>query len=196
MKGVTTSMFSVRGLALMSRLEYFETKYGIVKYKEFLKKISTDEVNFSRQPVDAAHIYSDRILAQIDQILLEEYLNNDLNEFLKLGKWSADNFIYRYFSLYVENSEPHEFLDQYARLRDYLIGSGEMTTQMIDKNYITIAIDYGQAIPKSICLSEQGFLEGGLEQCGAQNIKIKETSCASESDNFTCQFEISFEQQR
>jgi len=186
-------MFSVRGLALMSRLEYFESKYGMVKYKEFLKKISSDEVNFSRQPVDGAHIYSDSILAKIDQILLEEYLNNDISEFLKLGKWSADNFIYRYFSLYVDNSQPDEFLGQYARLRDYLIGSGNMTTQIIDKNHITVVIDYGQAISKSICLSEQGFIEGGLEQCGATDIKIEETACASESDNFVCQFEISFE---
>ena len=185
-------MFSVRGLALMSRLEYFETKYGIVKYKEFLKKISNDEINFSRQPVDASHVYSDRILAEIDKIFLEEYLDNDLNEFLKLGKWSADNFIYRYFSLYVENSEPDEFLDQYTRLRDYLIGSGDMTTQLVDNNHIKVSIDYGQAIPKSICLSEQGFIEGGMEQCGAKGIQIKETVCASESDDFTCRFEILF----
>ena len=185
-------MFSVRGLALMSRLEYFESKYGVVKYKEFLKKISTDEINFSRQPVDGAHIYSDHILAQIDQILLEEYLNNDLDEFLKLGKWSADNFIYRYFSLYVDNSEPHEFLVQYARLRDVLIGSGEMQIQVVDKNRITVSIDYGQTIPKSICLSEQGFIEGGIEQCGAKKIEISETVCASESDKFTCEFDIKF----
>jgi predicted hydrocarbon binding protein len=186
-------MFSVRGLVLMSRLEYFESKYGVVKYKEFLKKISSDEVNFSRQTVDGAHIYSDRILAKIDQILLEEYLNNDINEFFKMGKWNADNLIYRYFSLYVDNSEPHEFLAQYARLRDYFIGSGDMTAQIIDKNNITIAIDYGQAISKSICLSEQGFIEGGLEQCGATHINIKETACASESDNLACHFEISFD---
>lgn len=185
-------MFSVRGLALMSRLEYFENKYGIVKYKEFLKKISSDEINFSRQPVDGAHIYSDTILAEIDKILLEDYLDNDLNEFLKLGKWSADNFIYRYFSLYVENSDPYEFLNQYARLRDYLIGSGRLITQVIDKNKLTVSIDYGQAIPKSVCLSEQGFIEGGLEQCGAKNIKITETMCASESDAFICKFEIFF----
>lgn len=194
MKGVTTSMFSVKGLALMSRLEYFESKYGIVKYKEFLKKISNEDVNFSRQPVDGAQIYSDSLLAQIDQILVEEYFDNDMSEFLKVGKWSADNFIYRYFSLYTENSEPYEFLDQYARLRDYLIGSGVMTTQVINKNQINVAIDYGQTIPKTICLSEQGFLEGGLEQCGALNIKIVESACASDSNNFTCQFKIYFEQ--
>jgi hypothetical protein len=191
-KGAVNNMFSVRGLALMSRLEYFESKFGIVKYKEFLKKISTEEINFSRQPVDGAHIYSDSILAKIDQILLEEYLNNDLNEFLILGKWSADNFIYRYFSLYVDNSEPHEFLVQYARLRDYLIGSGEMQIQIKGKNHLTVTIDYGQTIPKSVCLSEQGFLEGGLEQCGAKKISISEKVCASESDTYKCQFEIEF----
>ena len=76
MKGVTTNMFSVRGLALMSRLEYFESKFGVVKYKEFLKKISTEEISFTRQPVDGAHIYSDSLMVRIDQILIEEYFNN------------------------------------------------------------------------------------------------------------------------
>ena len=193
MRGMATSMSSVRGLALMSRLEYFENKYGVINYKEFLKKISTEELNFSRQPVDGAHIYPDSLIVRIDQILMEEYFNNDMNEFLKMGKWSAENFIYRYFSLYVDTSEPFEFLDQYARLRDYLIGSGVMTVQVIDKNKINVDIDYGQTISKSICMSEQGFLEGGLEQCGAEHTKIVETTCASESDNFTCRFEISFE---
>ena len=103
--------------------------------------------------MDGAHIYSDSLMVRIDQILIEEYFNNDMSEFLKLGKWSADNFIYRYFSLYVENSDPSEFLDQYARLRDYLIGSGVMTTQPIDKNQINVTIDYAQTISKSICLS-------------------------------------------
>ena len=185
-------MPSVRGLALMSRLEYVEKIYGPDKYRDFLRKISSDEVNFFRQPVDYANIYSDKILATIDQILLEDYFEGDISKFREVGQWSADNFIYCYFSQYVDSANPPDFLAQYSRLRDYLIGSGEMTTEPVSKNLIRVNIDYGQVIPKSICLSEQGFLQGGMEQCGASNIKIEELTCASDSDTFVCSFKIHY----
>jgi hypothetical protein len=92
----------------------------------------------------------------------------------------------------VDDSEPLNFLTQYGRLRDYLIGSGEMKIQSIDDKHLTLSIDYGQYIPKSVCLSEQGFIEGGMEQCGAENVKIIETVCASESEDFTCKFDVTY----
>jgi len=189
-------MSSVRGLALASRLEYFETKYGAEEYRKFLKKISTDEINFSRQPVDGSYTYPDSLLARIDQILLKDYFENDVNHFRSVGRWDAENFVSRYFSLYVQESQPLEFLIQYARLREYLIGSGEMTVHVLENNRINLSIDYGQEIPKTVCLSEQGFLEGALEHCGAADVDINETTCASESDTFICQFEIHFSQKK
>lgn len=186
------NMSSVRGLALMSRLEYFERIYGSDKYRDFLKKISSDEVNFFRQPVDYANTYSDKILAAIDQILLEDYFEGDINKFREVGLWSADNFIYRYFSQYVDNASPPDFLLQYSRLRDHLIGSGQMIVEPVNDNLIKVNIDYGQVIPKSVCLSEQGFLQGGMEQCGASKIKIEELGCASDSETFICSFEIKY----
>jgi len=185
-------MSSIRGLVLMSRLEYLEKKYGAEEYREFLKKISTDEVNFLRQPLDVALIYPDSLLATIDQILLHDYLNENIDEFKNLGKWGADNFMYRFFSQYVDDAEPLNFLTQYGRLRDYLIGSGEMKIQSIDEKHLTLSIDYGQQISKSVCLSEQGFIEGGMAQCGAKDISIIETTCASESEDFICQFDVKF----
>jgi predicted hydrocarbon binding protein len=183
-------MPSIRGLVLMSRLEYIEKKYGAEEYRDFLKKISTEEINFLRQPLDGAFIYPDSILLTIDRIMLEEYLNNDLQAFKELGKWGAENFMYRYFSLYVDLHQPVEFLEQYARLREYLIGSGVMNVHVIDQNHLELSIDYGQRIPKSVCLSEQGFIEGGMELCSGTNISFKESLCASESDNFVCRFKV------
>ena len=185
-------MSPVRGFVLMSRLEYFEMKYGAKKYREFLKIISVNEINFSRQTVDGSLIYPDITLATIDQVLLKDYFD-DLSEFRELGRWSAENFMYRFFSLYVEDSKPLDFLAQYARLRDYLVGSGEMTIHSIDENSVNVITDFGQTIPKSVCLSEQGFLQSGMEQCGASNIKINEKCCASDSETFTCEFNINFD---
>jgi len=54
-------MSSVKGLVLMSLLEYLEEKFGADQYREFLKKISSNDVNFIRQPVDGAFTYPDTL---------------------------------------------------------------------------------------------------------------------------------------
>jgi len=177
----------------MSRLEYLEKRFGAEIYRQFLKKISTENINFIRQPLEGAMSYPDTMLSTIDQILLEDFFNNNIEEFRTLGKWSADNFMYRFFSQYADERLPLDFLAQYGRLRYYLIGAGEMILQTIKPTQFELLIDYGQKIPKSVCLSEQGFIEGGMEQCGAREISIIEQVCASESDNFTCHFSVNFE---
>ena len=185
-------MVHIKGLVLLSRFEYLEAKQGTKLFKEFLKKISTGDENFARQPVDGANYYPASTLARIDQILLIDYFNNDLDEFRKLGEWNADTLMDKYFNLYSEQYKPVEFLEQFGRLRTYLIGAGEMHIVSSGKNSLMIAIDYGLNIPRSVCLSEQGFISEGLRLCGAKNIKINEKTCASTPDYLECKYEINF----
>lgn len=176
-------MSHVKGLVLLSRFEYLDYKQGPSSLTELLKKISTPEANFMRQPVDGANFYPEDILVKIDEILLVDYFENNLNEFMLLGEWNARNLMSKYFNLYLEKSGPKEFLEQFARLRDSLIGSGEMTISEVGAGKLEVKIDYGQTVPKSICLSEQGFISEGLRLCGARNIKVDKKVCDSDNDS-------------
>jgi hypothetical protein len=182
----------VKGLVLQSRFEYLDYKQGVSSLTELLKKISTPEANFVRQPVDSANFYPEDILVKIDEILLADHFENDLNEFVLLGKWNARNLISKYFNLYLEEGGPKEFLEQFARLRDSLIGSGEMTISEIGPGKLEVKIDYGQTVPKSICLSEQGFISEGLRLCGARNIKVDKKVCVNESTSLESIYEVSY----
>jgi len=186
-------MNQVKGLVLLSRFDYLDHKKGITTLKEFLKKISTPENNFVRQPVVAANYYPDNMLVAADDVLLSDYFNNDLDEFFRLGEWNARNLVDKYFNLYVEGAIPLEFLEQLSRLRDALIGSGTMSISEDDPGTIIITIDHGQSVPRSVCLSEQGFISTGLSLCGAKNVVITEISCASEENTLECKYRITFE---
>jgi hypothetical protein len=185
-------MAHIKGLVLLSRFEYLESRQGTKLFKEFLKKISTGDENFARQPVDGANYYPASTLARIDQILLEEYFNNDLDEFRKMGEWNADTLMDKYFNLYSEQQKPVDFLEQFARLRTYLIGVGDMQIVSTGKNSLMLIIDYDQNVPRSVCLSEQGFISGGLRLCGARDIHIEEKTCASSPDFLACKYKINF----
>jgi hypothetical protein len=183
-------MAHVKGLVLLSRFEYLEKVQGPAVFRDFLKKIGTEETDFLRQPVDGANLYSESLLTKVDQLLLDDYFNQKQEEFQKLGEWNARNLIDRFFNLYMEDRNPIGFLEQYARLRGLLIGSGVMTIIEKAQNNIHVTIDYGQNIPKSVCLSEQGFIYGAMELCGAKKIKIGETECAASQESMCCKFDI------
>ena len=156
-----------------------------------MKKISTEEQNFVRQPIDGANLYSENTLVEIDRILLDEYFSGDITEFRKLGAWSAEAMMARYFQLYIDEQKPLEFLDQYARLREAIIGSGEMSIEPAGKGKLQIVIDYGQTIPESICMSELGFIEGSMRMCGVDNLMVEAVHCASEPNRLESKFILS-----
>ena len=62
-------------------VEYLDYKEGVSSLTGLLKKISTPESNFLRQPVDSANFYPEDILVKIDEILLADHFENNLNEF-------------------------------------------------------------------------------------------------------------------
>jgi hypothetical protein len=99
-------MTRVKGLVLLSRFEYLEKMQGPSVFRDFLKKIGTEETDFLRQPVDGANLYSESLLAKVDQLLLDEYFNQKQEEFKKLGEWNARNLIDRFFNLYQEEQNP------------------------------------------------------------------------------------------
>ncbi len=185
-------MSQIKGLALLSRLEYLENVKGPAVHKELLKKISSEEQNFVRQPIDGANYYPENILVEIDRILLDEYFSGDVSEFRKLGVWSAEFLMSRFFQLYIDEQQPLQFLEQYARLRGAIIGSGEMSVEVVADGRLLITIDYGQTVPESVCMSELGFIEGSMRLCGAEIREVAEISCASEPNVLESKFEISY----
>jgi predicted hydrocarbon binding protein len=183
----------IKGLVLLSRFEYLENKCGTTVYREFLDMISTPDHNFSKQPVDTANLYADDLLVAIDQKLLEIHFKQDLEEFRRLGEWNARNLMPKYFQLYISERKPVDFLEQFARLREMMIGTGETKISTVDKKTIILSTDYGQPIPRNVCLSEQGFLAEGLRLCGAKKVQMIEESCASQADSFECRFKVRLE---
>lgn len=183
-------MGTIKGLVLLSRMEYLDNKYGEEEYKKFLKKISTPEENYERRPIDGSNNYQESTLTKIDEILLEDYFKGDINKFINIGKWNAQKLMHKYFNLYLEEQKPGNFLFQYNRLRPFLIGSGAMQIKTLKENSYKIIIDYEQTIPRSVCLSEQGFISEGIEMCGGNNLEIIEFECASTPPEFICSYQI------
>lgn len=186
-------MGTIKGIVLLSRIEYFETHFGAEEYLEFLSKISTPEENFSRRTVDSSNSYPDSTLVKIDELLLRDYFKNDINKFTKLGEWNAQRLVPKFFNLYIDEKNPVEFLMQYNRLRDFLIGSGTMRLEIFNNKSFGIHIDYEQPIPETVYLSEKGFIVEGIKICSGKEPLIEIIKQSTDLTDFVYYYKISIE---
>ena len=185
-------MTLIKGFVLMSRFDYLEKNAGKDAIKKFLTRIKLELEDYARQPVIGSNNYPQSSIEKIDKILLEDYFSNNLEEFRQLGNWYADHFMNHYFSMYLEEQSPIEFIYQYARLRPFILGTGNMSVTALNNKSLSIKIEYQQNIPRSVCISEQGFLVRALELCGLNQIDIREDSCAVNDDNYICKYQLTY----
>ena len=116
--------------------------------------------------------YPEILLKEIDELLLSDYFKNDVSKFYEVGQYNARTLLPRYFQIYMDSKNASQFLQQMSRVRDILIGLGEMTVVQMDAKTHLARINYGQPYIESVRLSEMAFLDEGCGMCGAKNIRI------------------------
>jgi len=168
-------MSGIKGLVILTRFDYIETNYGRQRLKEFMDKIELADKTIFQQPIGISKEYPELILRAVDSALKTSFLENKVDAFLELGHWNARHLMPRYFQVFIDEKNPAGFLKHMTRMRDILIGLGEMSIVEMEPNSHLIRINYGQPFLESVRLSEIGFLEEGLRLCGAQNVETKLT---------------------
>ncbi len=167
-------MSGIRGLVILTRYDYIEATYGKESLKQFFKNIDLKDKSLIQQPVIISNEYPEMILKAVDTTLLRDHLNNDVQKFYEIGRWNARHMLPRYFQLYIDQKRPAAFLTQFARMRDVLIGLGEMTMVELNNTTHLIRINYGQPYIESVRLTEMGFIEEACTLCGAKNVHIEQ----------------------
>lgn len=164
-------MSGIKGLVILTRLDYIESNYGRDRLKEFFDKIKVDDQHPLNQPVIISKEYPEILLKNIDDLMVREYFNNDPGPFLEIGHWNARHLMPRYFQIYIDEKNPQGFLRQMVILRDVLIGLGDMHLVDLSEKSFLVHIHYGQPFLESVRLSEWGFIVEGCRLCGARNIR-------------------------
>lgn len=182
-------MTGIKGLVILTRFDYIEGAYGINKLKEIIGKVNPDREGPLNQPIGISKDYPEILLGTLDNLIMSELLENDESGFLEIGYWSARHLMPRYLQIYIDDKNPEGFLTQMARLRDILIGLGEMTLAGMAKKSQVVHINYGQRFTESVRLSELGFLVEGCRLCGGKNVKWEEQNKTETS----VEYQISWE---
>jgi hypothetical protein len=167
-------MSGIKGLVILSRFDYIENTYGQAKLKEISGKIKPDSENPLNQPIGISKEYPELLLGSLDRLITMQLLDNDEAGFLEIGYWNARHLMPRYFQIYMDDKDPDGFLKQMSRMRDHLIGLGELIVAEVGKNSYVAHINYGQQFMESVRLSELGFLIEGCRLCGAKNLQWEE----------------------
>jgi hypothetical protein len=181
-------MSGIKGIVILTRFDYIESTYGREKLKKFSDQLKIDGENPLVQPIGISKDYPELLLKMIDDKMLSEFLTNDISAFLEIGRWNAQHLLPRYFQNYIDEKNPSGFLYQMMRLRDTLIGLGDMHVADLSKHTFLVRINYGQPYIESVRLNELGYLEEGCRMCGAKNIIWEEI----EKNDTSVEYQISW----
>lgn len=182
-------MIGIKGVVILTRFDYIESTFGKNKLKEIIGRVNPDREGPLNQPIGISKDYPEILLGTLDNLIKTELLENEESRFLEIGYWSARHLMPRYLQIYIDDKNPEGFLNQMVRLRDVLIGLGEMTLADMTKKSKVIHISYGQPFIESVRLSELGFLVEGCSLCGGKNVKWDELSRTDTS----VEYQISWE---
>jgi hypothetical protein len=182
-------MSGIKGLVILTRFDYIEKTYGKDRLKDIFDKIEIDDTHPLNQPIGISKDYPEILLKTIDDLMLSEFLKNNTDAFLEIGHWNAQHLLPRYFQNYIDEKNPEGFLLQMVRLRDVLIGLGDMHIVDVSKNSFMVRINYGQPFLESVRLSEWGFLQEGCRMCDASNVKSEELN----KNEISVEYQISWD---
>ncbi len=179
-------MSGIKGIVLLTRFDYLEQSYGKEALKKFISTLPDEQRNTLNQPIVLSKEYSEGLLQTVDEHIQDVFFNKRVDPFSKLGVWNARQLVPKYFQLYIDEQNPEKFLRQMERMRDVLIGLGEMHLTRFAPNDFGIRINYGQPFSKAVQLSELSFLEEGCRMCGARELFTEQ----ERSDAFDVEYRI------
>ncbi len=182
-------MSGMKGIVILTRFDFIESRYGKDALKAFQSKIQSDRNHVLRQPVVLSNEYPEHLLKTIDDLILKEYFNNEIQAFRSLGHWNAAHVLPKYFQLYLDNKDVVGYLKQMARMRPVLFGLGAMQLSEFAPKSYGIRISYGQPYSESVKLSELGLLEEGIRLCGAHQVRCTEL----EADDISVEYQLDWD---
>jgi uncharacterized protein (TIGR02265 family) len=181
-------MSDIRGLIIQSRMDYIENHFDN-SYAQVLKKLSEPVRHAIGEQVFLTNLYPFHLLRDLDAAIGESLPESLESIFSEIGQRYADLILDRYFYNYLEERNPHKFLEQLEKLYPYLWNFGQYSYKKSDNTEARIQFDYNEDVHKPYCWFVQYFLKRGIEICGGNSVEVQELKCEAEGEE-SCIYQI------
>ncbi|NOX38273.1 MAG: TIGR02265 family protein [Calditrichaeota bacterium] len=187
-------MRDVRGLVLLSRIEFLENELDGNAMKQLADMLSPQTREMVTEQIFPVNRYPFSVLKEIDQVI-PQLVSLPLEElFRKIGTHFAPIIVDRYFYNYMVAHQPDKFLVQFKNLYLHLWGFGEYAYDFQDRHRVTLSFEYEEDIHKPYCWFVQAFFTESIQLCGGKQVVLNEMECDAENGE-RCVYKINWQEQ-
>jgi hypothetical protein len=184
----------IKGMILKGRLQFLEKTFGpasLLKVLAFLKG-KTRDVMSDPKNIRATGWYEFTINTELDKAIFKAFGNGDEKLYKQMGGFS--NEFQDSVSSLEYFSSPWKYLRMQANSfpRFWDPGRLELIEVKTSGDCEAIYRFHDVRSTRENCLTNIGFVEKGLQMCGAKDIKVWETQCTEDLKVPYCEFHMTF----
>lgn len=181
-------MTNIRGLTFAGCVEYVRNNFGEEGLKKVLDNLSEEERKVAGAKFHAMEWYSLNIFVNFLSTAEKVMGKGDNNICYAAGKLSAAEAFGGIYKLFLEFGGPSIFLKKAALAWRTLNDSGYLDIIVTKEHYAKGRVKEYANPHKNYCYFLAGYFEKVLELSGGRNVKITETKCTCQGDEY-CEYE-------
>lgn len=185
-------MSQVKGGTLKSRIEFIKEHYGQDGLEKVLSKVTEEDRDILTGILLYSSWYPYETYDRLDKAIREVLAPADKHIYKKMGAFSAKQHLNSIYQAYLKQNDPLAFCKIFPNIFKAYYDSGRVEPEFASEHSVIFKI-YDFASPtRPDCESNVGYIEEGLNLCGAKNPKVVETKCRLRGSEY-CEIIASWE---
>lgn len=177
-------MADIRGLILLSRLDYVERHIDGAAFKSAAEALPEAARQVLLDQVFMVNDYPFEWLRALDGVLTTASELDETALFEAVGRQFAAMLLDRYFFNYIETRQPGRYLAQLQRHYPRLWGFGRMEFHSHSRGEGTIDLVYPEPVHAAHTIFMATFLKEGMVICGASDIVLEPSDSSGEHRHY------------
>ncbi len=185
-------MPNIRGISLISSVKYITSNYGEGGFSRVIDSLEQEDKDVMRSKLNAMNWYPVKtysaFLAAADRI----FGKGDYAMCIDIGRYSAEDTFSGLYKVFLEMGNPHFVIRRGHIAWRTIVDTGELEVEQVGDKFAKVKITGFEGPTKPFCMKITGYFGKVLEMSGAKNVKIQETSCATENCP-ACEYQMEWE---
>ena len=171
----------VKGSLFLARLEFLHNHGGTALLERVLAHLAPTDAAMLRRPILPDAWYPLEFHLRVNDVIASVVApDHRANAFIEMGRASADAILNRGDRTHIKRGAPQLFLGAVPRLYrvHHTVGRREYEP-LNDSRGIIRTFGADRFVTADDCWTVVGWLQRGLELCGAEGVLVTETSCCA-----------------
>lgn len=181
----------VKGIEIATLIRNLKKRFGDDGFRAVLNQLKEGEREIFDGTISPIKWYETELHTRLLSAIHDVYGGSDYSLIQELGRQSAEAMFNGVFRIFLSFVNPRSLLQQASRFWSQIHTTGSLAVVESREGYAVGRIMNCVIPAKIYCVSIAAYFQRVFELCGAKNVKVKETKCFCQGDEY-CEYEVTW----